>query len=128
MSTVAVAAHAKINTVMTSLGHRHLLVICLAGLMALASSTAQDKSQPSGKPSLEIAKIKVTQAGRLYLNKKRVSWDDLSKHLTRLKKANGAIWYFRESPQDEPTKAAMAIFRKIVAFKLPIKLVDRDFE
>ena len=102
------AARAKIITIMAPLGYRYLLIICLGGLIALASSTAQDKSQPSGKPSLEIAKIKVTHAGRIYLNKKPVSWDDLSKHLTRLKKANGAIWYFRESPQKEPTKAAMA--------------------
>jgi len=76
----------------------------------------------------EIAKVKVTRGGTIYLNGKTVSIEELRQEFAGLKQAGGAVWYYRENPEGEPPPQAMAVIEAIVETKLPVKLVEKDFE
>jgi hypothetical protein len=78
----------------------------------------------------EVAKIKITTIGEIYLNKRRVTLEELDVELRRLKKANGIVWYYRE-PEEPNEKVATVIhdvIEKIIELKLPIKLSEKDFQ
>jgi len=57
-----------------------------------------------------IAKVKVAENGDIYLNQKPVSLAALSEEFARIKKVNGAVWYYRLSQ----SKAAEASVRALV--------------
>ena len=44
-----------------------------------------------------IAKVKVDESGDIYLNAKPASLEALSEEFARIKKVNGAVWYYRLS-------------------------------
>ena len=75
----------------------------------------------------EVAKIKVTQEGNIYINNQLVSEPDFVRELERLKAVGGAVDYYRESPELEPTPAQFRVFQKIVEARLPVKLSEKDF-
>ena len=76
----------------------------------------------------EIAKVKVNQAGTIYLNGKVVTIESLKQEFARLKQGNGAVWYYRENPRGEPPPQAMAVIQAIIDANLPVRLMERDFE
>ena len=54
----------------------------------------------------EIAKVKVNRAGAIILN--------------------GAVWYAREQPDEDPPAAAMTVIQAIIEAQLPVKLLEED--
>ncbi|MGH7370762.1 MAG: hypothetical protein ACREJK_02820 [Candidatus Methylomirabilales bacterium] len=76
----------------------------------------------------EIAKVKVNRTGTIYLNGKVVTIEALQQEFARLKQGNGAVWYYRENPQGEPSPQAMAVIQAIIDASLPVRLMERDFE
>jgi hypothetical protein len=110
--------------------------IMLVGLLVLGIGCDQRPRQrpepaqgrPTGQEATEVAKVKVTQAGMIYLNGKTVTMAELKQEFTRLKQAHGVVWYYRENPQGEPPPQAMTVIEAIVEAKLPVKLVEKDFE
>jgi hypothetical protein len=72
----------------------------------------------------EIAKVKVDQAGTIYLTGKTVTMEELKQEFARLKQANGAVWYYRENPQGEPPAQATAVIKAIIEAKLPVRLLE----
>ena len=76
----------------------------------------------------EISKVKVDRSGTIYLNKRIVTIEVLKQEFARLKEGNGAVWYYRENPQGEPPPQAMAVIQAIVDARLPVRLMERDFE
>jgi biopolymer transport protein ExbD len=85
--------------------------------------------QNSGTPEYsEIAKIKVDQAGTIYLNGNSVSIQELKHEFKRLKQVNGAVWYYRDNPQGEPHPKAVEVIKAVVDEKLPVRLMERDFD
>ena len=49
----------------------------------------------AGREVGEIAKVEVDRAGRIYLNGRIVTLENLKRDLSRLHKVNGAVWYHR---------------------------------
>jgi len=76
----------------------------------------------------EIAKVKVDRAGRIYLNGRIVTLENLKRELSRLHKANGAVWYHRENPYQDPPPEALAVLQAIIDARLPVKLLEKDFD
>ncbi|MFQ5545714.1 MAG: hypothetical protein ACE5FE_07035 [Acidiferrobacterales bacterium] len=76
----------------------------------------------------EIAKVKVDRAGTIYFNGKTVTTEELKQEFARLKQSKGAVWYYRENPQGEPSAQAMEVIQAIVDAQLPVKLLEKDFD
>lgn len=55
-------------------------------------------------PSI-IVKVKVYQSGKISANNQMVTLSELNVILDNLKEKNGEVWYFRESPSEEPSEA-----------------------
>ncbi|MEE8624716.1 MAG: hypothetical protein V3T19_05195 [Acidiferrobacterales bacterium] len=113
-----------------------LIWVILVGLVFLGigcdtvSEQRPAKTQERGAvgESTEIAKVKVTQAGTIYLGGKFVTLGELKQELARLKQVNGTVWYYRDNPQGEPPPQAMAVIQAIVAAKIPVKMHEKDFD
>ena len=73
-----------------------------------------------------VGKVKVTQAGGITFNGKSLTLEDLKVELNRLKQAEGAVEYYRESADGEPSEKAMEVFGAIMESGLPIKLSDKE--
>jgi hypothetical protein len=72
----------------------------------------------------EIARVKITSKGVIYLNRDEVSLEQLGAGLERLQKAGGAVLYYQVPPedgfQDKSAAALDALLRKIKELKLPV--------
>jgi len=78
--------------------------------------------------SARVDRVKVTQAGMIYVNGKTTSIDDLRKEFAQLKAENGSVWYYRENPQGEPPEQAMNVMQAVVDNKLPIRMCKSEAE
>ena len=72
--------------------------------------------------------MKVAQSGEIYLNGGSVTLEELRSRLEEVKEQKGVVWYYRENPAGEPPKAALEAIKIITELKLPVKLLDRDFD
>jgi len=99
-------------------------------------TSARSEASPSYDASIilagrevgEIAKVKVDRAGRIYLNGRIVTLENLKRDLSRLHKVNGAVWYHRENPHQDPPPEALAVLQAIIDARLPVKLLEKDFD
>jgi len=82
----------------------------------------------AGREVGEIAKVEVDRAGRIYLNGRIVTLENLKRDLSRLHKVNGAVWYHRENPHQDPPPEALAVLQAIIDARLPVKLLEKDFD
>lgn len=121
---------------------RHLIKSVVFGFSVLAASAAPAQRPTSSEPLPshdapiilaeqkfgEIAKVKVDRAGRIYLNGRIVTLEDLKRELSRLYKVNGAVWYHRENPHQDPSPEALTVLQAIIDARLPVKLLEKDFD
>ena len=84
-----------------------------------------NKDQPN--QSL-VAKIKVHPGGGISLDGRSISLEDLRPRLDKLKAVNGVVWYYRESPDKNAEEKGEAVIKMIIELKLPVRLMDKDFE
>ena len=82
----------------------------------------------AGREFGEVAKVKVDRAGRIYLNGRIVTLENLKRELSRLHKVNGAVWYHRQNPHQDPPPEALAVLQAIINARLPVKLLQKDFD
>jgi hypothetical protein len=79
----------------------------------------------------EIAKIKITAKGDIYLNDKQVPLEQMTTELKRLKEADGEVLYYRESPEEnsqgKATAVVDAVMRKIKELKLRMVTSKKGF-
>lgn len=116
-----------------------ILVAVLALFQLNCSNRNREAEAEAAKKFAEweangIAKVSVDERGDIYLNKKLTSLDALSEEFARIKKVNGVVWYYRVS-QSQPAEASgLAIMKKVVEYKLPVKMCAsndpcrKDFE
>ena len=69
-----------------------------------------------------IAKVKVDERGDIYLESKLSSIDALGDEFARLKKVNGVVWYYRISQNPPAESSGLAVMKKVVEYKLPVKM------
>ena len=97
--------------------NRIIIAIALC-LVALASSA---QSSP-------VARVSALTSGKLLLNGSPADLATLDAEFERIKKLGGAVWYYRENPQTEPTPQAMAVIKLVVQYSLPISMSSKpDF-
>jgi hypothetical protein len=113
-----------------------LSVIVLAARAEPTQKPTSSESPPSHEAPIilteqkigEIAKVKVDRAGRIYINGRIVTLEDLKREFSRLHKINGAVWYHRENPHQDPPPEALAVLQAIIDARLPVKLLEKDFD
>ena len=107
---------------------------CLFCFQACNQNTTQQASGNQGskaaKPeetgrAMNIAKVKVDRRGQIFLNEQLVSLDELRKAFSDLKRVDGAVWYYRENPEEEPTPEAMSVIQAVMDAQLPIRLSSK---
>jgi len=110
------------------------------GVLAASAAPAQRPTSSEPLPSHdapiilaeqkfgEIAKVKVDRAGRIYLNGRITSLESLKREFSHLRKVNGAVWYHRENPHQDPPPEALAVLQAIIDARLPVKLLEKDFD
>jgi hypothetical protein len=101
----------------------NLIAVILLLLAAACSSISAGNST-----NTNIAKVKVTSEGKLFLNGQETTLDAIKQEFARLKMVNGMVWYYRENPGGEPHPNAMEVIKAVVDAKLPIKLSETDFK
>ena len=95
------------------------IVAALFSLVSLVSSAYADPPN---------AKISALASGALLLNGKTADLASIEAELKRLRINNGEVWYYRESPQTEPTPQAMAVVKLVIQYRLPISFSSKpDF-
>ena len=99
-------------------------------LLLLVIAGCGRKSTPAdeGNRVSPVEKVKVTQAGNIFLNGKAISLEDLKNNFVELKAKNGRVWYYRDNPQGEPAEQAMKVIQAIVDAKLPVRLCTTEEE
>lgn len=96
--------------------------------LALVGCSQQKEHQNSSKNTGPHLKISVLQSGRILIDGKESSIDQVEKGLVKLKSEGGSVWYYREAGQKEPPTEAMEIIKLVVENKLPITLSSKpDF-
>jgi hypothetical protein len=76
-----------------------------------------------------VLKVKVTQAGEVYVDGRLKTPEEADAELERLKRERGAVLYYREeSAQHQPHPNALRVIHKIEELRLPVGLSEKDFE
>ena len=76
-----------------------------------------------------VLKLKVTQAGDIYLDGQLKTLEETFAELARLKRERGAVLYYREDgPQHQPHPNGLKVVHKIEELGLPFGLSEKDFE
>jgi len=73
-----------------------------------------------------IAKVKVGGSGDIYLNGKLTSLDALGDEFARIQKVNGVVWYYRTAQSQAAEAAGLEVMKKVVEYKLPVKMCDSN--
>jgi len=77
----------------------------------------------------KVLKLKVTQAGEIYLDGQPRTLDEAFAELEHLKRVRGAVLYYREDgPQHQPHPNGLKVIHKIEELRLPVGLSEKDFE
>jgi hypothetical protein len=78
-----------------------------------------------------IVKVKVYQSGKISANGQEVTLGELAQILDDVKQKNGVVWYFRESPDKEPSEALDKIIKgvldAIMGRDLPLRLQPTEY-
>ena len=93
----------------------------LALLLSFVATTAL--AQP-----LNIARVNASASGGLLLNGKPADIQAVDAALKQLKASKGALWYYRENAQGEPSPEAMSVLKLAVRYGLPVSMSTKpDF-
>lgn len=76
----------------------------------------------------EPARLKVDRVGRLFLNGKPISLDELKQELALLRQAGGAVRFFHDNPGGENHPQAVAALQAIAAAKVSLRMQNTDFD
>jgi hypothetical protein len=86
---------------------RLFITALFAGLVCHGTADAQ-------APKAPIGKIAVTESGSVSYNGTPVTLGGLKIMLKDLKRANGVVWYYRESAAQEPPPVASEVVKLII--------------
>jgi hypothetical protein len=92
--------------------------VFLIGLMG-SNSSATSADPPIGK-------VRVYQNGKMTLDGRQVTIDEMRKGLSALKRGNGVVWYFREAGEQEPHPNGALVVQAIIENKLPVSMSNKE--
>lgn len=70
----------------------------------------------------EVAKVRVSADGKLYLNERLVTLDELRLEFQRLKGIHGGVWFVDESSAGASRQLGQRVSAAIVEAELPMKV------
>jgi hypothetical protein len=107
---------------------RPLLIVPLFVALSLCCACAAPRRALVGEGT-RVLKLKVTQAGDVYLDGRLKTPDEAFAELERLKREGGAVLYYREDgPQHQPHPNGLKVIHKIEELRLPVALSEKDFD
>jgi hypothetical protein len=78
-----------------------------------------------------IVRVKVFLSGVITANGERVTLEELDTLLEELKQKKGGVWYFRESPEQEPPKTLVQtienVMDAIASRRLPVSMQPEEY-
>jgi len=93
----------------------------IATILCLVAIAASAQSSP-------VARVSALASGRLLLNGSPAELAVIEAEFQRIQKSHGAVWYYRENPQADPSPQAMAVIELVVQYGLPISMSGKpDF-
>jgi hypothetical protein len=95
-----------------------LSVALLIGLMG--SYTDVGSAEPP------IGKVRVYRSGKMTLDGRQVTINEMRKGLSNLKIKNGVVWYFREAGEQEPHPNGPLVIQAIIDNKLPVSMSNKE--
>lgn len=121
-----------------------ILVLVLLGLLAalpILKSDADDPGPAGGEPAAfdldnapmgVVAKVKVDESGRIFIDGREVTLEELEAAFAALPPKRSVVWYHRSNALQEAPPDVAAVSRQVVAAiidaKLPVILMQEDFE
>ena len=78
----------------------------------------------SGEPP--VAKVRVYRNGKMTLDGKEVTLEELRAGFQELKKRQGVVWYYREAAEREPHPNATLVVQAIVEARLPVSMSNEE--
>lgn len=76
--------------------------------------------------NVQVTHVKVSEAGKIYINNHVSTLEDLVAECQRLKKEGGALLYFREHPDYLPTTEQGEIIKAVNATKVTVRFVKTE--
>lgn len=73
-----------------------------------------------------IAKVRAYRNGKITINGREVTIEEMRNGFSDLKKKNGVVWYFREAAEQEPHPNAILAVKAIIDAKLPVSLSNEE--
>ena len=92
--------------------------VFLFGLMG-GNSSATSADPPIGK-------VRVYRNGKMTLDGRQVTIDEMRKGLSALKGKNGIVWYYREAGEQEAHPNAALVVQAIIDNKLPVSMSNKE--
>jgi len=97
------------------------LLISIAMLVGLIGSYS-----PVTCAEPPIGKVRVYRSGKMTLDGRQVTINEMRKGLFDLKKKNGVVWYFREVGEQEPHPNGPLVVQAIIDNKLPVSMSNKE--
>ncbi len=106
---------------------RKLFFVSAALVLLLGCSESAPPASSSPTQGIQTSlRVKVLTDGSVFANDQPVTLDQLAEQFDTLSKAGGTVWYYRETPGNEPHPNAMEIMRLIVENQLPVTLSTKS--
>lgn len=102
-----------------------LLIGCGQPAVPRPQSVVVPTTRPASAAQLQV---KVDRTGRLFLNGKVASLDDLKQELAGLKEAGGSVRFFHDNPTGETNAQSLEALRAIASAKVPLRIQNADFD
>jgi hypothetical protein len=103
---------------------RHISVQLFLSIVLLIGLMGSQSPGTSAEPP--IGKVRVYQSGKMTLDGRQVTIDEMRKGVSDLKKKNGVVWYFREAGEQEPHPNGPLVFQAIIDNKLPVSMSNKE--
>jgi hypothetical protein len=101
---------------------------CLFALFAMLAIAAcsPDVSEIPVVRDANVAQVGAYKDGRITLNGRDVSIEEIRGAFAELSRNNGAVWYYREAADSEPHPNAMLVVEAIVNAQLPVSMSTKS--
>lgn len=87
-----------------------------------ADPTSSQEGEEQTPQFTEVIKVSITADGEIYADGQPVTLEQLAAKFAELKQAGGAVYYYRENPEDEPHPNATKVIELVVENSLPVRL------
>jgi hypothetical protein len=96
-------------------------------LLLLAVLVVGCANNTTARVDENVAQVKVTAAGAVYLNGVETTIENLQAEFARLQASGGTVQYYRENPEAEPHPIAEQVIQAVIDAQLPIQFSEHDF-